>query len=283
MKQDLHMFTGKGGVGKSVVALAYAQSLAEKGEDTLLVELGDISYYGALLNLSVKYQPLALKNGLFLAKFSGFDCLREYVAYLVKVPRLADLFFDNKVMSAFVDAAPGLKELAILGKLTSGIRNWGPEFKYRHIVVDAHSSGHFMALLKAPMGLANVIDMGPMGEQSRNIFAALKNPQNVHYHIVSLPEEMPVTESLELGQEIKDLTGQTANYYLNKYIVDQSELEIQNTEFGQLYSVFRDNQNNKVLQSENLLKSKVENFQKLPFIFDVSPQVVADRLAHEIK
>ena len=61
-------------------------------------------------------------------------------------------------MRSFVRAAPGLKELAILGKLTSGIRKWGPKFEYENVVVDAYSSGHFLALLNAPKGLGELIE-----------------------------------------------------------------------------------------------------------------------------
>lgn len=280
LKQDLHMFTGKGGVGKSIVALSYAQKLAQTEGNTILVELADMSYFAALMSRPIDYRPQVVSEGLKISKFSGFDCLKEYVTFLVKVPQLADLFFNNKVMSAFVDAAPGLKELAVLGKLTSGLRQWGPEFSFRHIVVDAYSSGHFLSLLKAPLGLSKVIDMGPMGEQTRGIFKTLSDPQSVHYNIVTLPEEMPVTESLELNEEIKELTGQNAKIYLNKFI---AEVGIDapvgaSASWRQEFFEYMNQQNEKILHAEKTLQDSGLDYQKLPFIYEVQGTKIADQL-----
>ncbi len=44
-KMEIHFFTGKGGVGKSAVAAAQAVALTRKGKKTLLVELGERSYF----------------------------------------------------------------------------------------------------------------------------------------------------------------------------------------------------------------------------------------------
>ncbi len=279
MKQDLHIFTGKGGVGKSVLALAYAQKLASQGESTLLVELGEASYYSQLFDKKIAYQPSKISENLEISKFSGLNCLQEYIAHLVKVQALADLFFDNKVMRAFVDAAPGLKELAILGKLTSGIRQWGPEFNYRHVVLDAYSSGHFMALLKAPLGLSKVIDMGPMGEQTRSIFQTLKGPQS-HYYIVTLPEEMPASESIELAKETEALIQKKAFIFLNKNF-DTKQINSADTHWQEEYNKHMQDLSKKMSAAKNQLEQSSYSMQVLPFVYNVSPLAVAAELKNE--
>ena len=168
-------------MGKSTVAMSLARQLASQGEKTLLAELGEYSYFEYALGLRSSYDPIQISPNLDFSLWSGENCLREYVRHLVPVRAVADLFFDNKIMRSFVRAAPGLKELALLGKLTSGIRGWGPKFEYENVVVDAYASGHFLALLNAPKGLGELIESGPMGEQSRSIFSVLSNP--VHTRI----------------------------------------------------------------------------------------------------
>jgi anion-transporting ArsA/GET3 family ATPase len=226
--QKIYMVTGKGGVGKSLVAAAVATSFARKGLKTLLVELGDQSSYQYVFDKAVSYKGTLIENNLSVALWNGEACLKEYITYLIKVPALADLFMDNKIMRTFIRAAPALKELAVLGKITSGIRNWGPELTFDRIVVDGYATGHFMALLKAPIGMAELISAGPMGEQSRNITTVLNDSESTKYLIVSLLEELPISESLELRAELKKWVKADALVLANQFFhsgLSAAELE----------------------------------------------------------
>jgi hypothetical protein len=128
-------------------------------------------------------------------------------------------------MKALVQAAPALKELAVLGKLTSGPRHIGPPMPYDEIVVDAYSTGHFRALWRAPVGLAAAIPFGPMGEQSRSIIDVLKNPQLTRFHVVMIPEELPVSEGLELARGIQAELEQDPHLVLNRWLESPLSLE----------------------------------------------------------
>lgn len=217
-KQKILFITGKGGVGKSTVAAAMAQEAALRGDKTLLVELGDQSFFSYIYKKSVTYEPVSVAKNLDVALWDGEGCLREYVLYLLRVKKLVDLFFDNKVMRTFVRAAPALRELAILGKITSGARKWGPPLPYDRLIVDGYSSGHFLALLKAPQGMGELISTGSMGEQSRNMIAVLKNAQICEYKIVSVPEEMATSETLELRRDLESFLNVPTEVWCNRMI-----------------------------------------------------------------
>ncbi|MDG0815084.1 ArsA-related P-loop ATPase [Bdellovibrio svalbardensis] len=219
MKQQIHFVTGKGGVGKSVLAAALALKLSQSGNRVLLVELGDQSFYRDFFDLpQVEFHPTQVKQNLSVALWSGDTCLREYAQYLIKVESLAKLFFDNAVMRAFINVAPALPELAILGKITSGPRKHGPALPFDCIVVDAFATGHFKALLEAPKGMAQAVQFGPMGEQSRNIDKVIRDKEICHYHIVTLPEELPLKEATELSQDLKSEFDIEAEIILNKML-----------------------------------------------------------------
>lgn len=215
-KQRIIFVTGKGGVGKSAIAAATAQKLAADGQKTLLVELGEHSYYKYVYGRSIHYEPTQISPNFFISLWSGEACLREYVFYLIRVKKVVDLFFENKIMRTFIRAAPALKELAVLGKITSGIRCWGPPLDYDYIVIDCFSSGHFMALLRAPKGMADLIAAGPMGEQSRSIDEVLRRADLCSYKIVTLPEELPVSEAIELHAELLGEMNQSAHLICNR-------------------------------------------------------------------
>lgn len=226
--QKLHLITGKGGVGKSAVAAAFAFEAAQKGQKTLLVELGERGFYSNVWGRDFGFRPTPVEANLWISRWSGEDCLREYFGHLIRIQKIVDLIFDNKIMKALVRAAPALNELAILGKFTSGYRKVGPAFDYDCVVLDAYSTGHFKALLNAPRGMSEAVSFGPMGDQSRSIEQVMTDPEKTRITIVTLPEELPVTETLELAKFLRDQFRQTPDVILNKVLdvtVDDSALE----------------------------------------------------------
>lgn len=247
--QKLLFVTGKGGVGKSAVAAAIAYRHAQAGKKTLLVELGYQSFFKDYLGLpQVGYSPVTTKGGFDVALWSGPECLKEYAIYLLKSASIYKLFFENPVSKALIQIAPGLSELAILGKITSGIRKVGPPLPYEVIVVDGFATGHFLALLKAPFGMAQAIKLGPMHDHSKGIDGVLKDRNLSEYHIVSLPEELPVVESLELANEMQSFLGIKPHLILNRILQIPSDTELQNsgsareTEIKQLLQIKERNQ-----------------------------------------
>lgn len=214
-KQKIIFVTGKGGVGKSVVALALAKKHSQS-QKVLLVELGIRSFHADFLGISVGYKPVTFQNNLDIALWSGSECLREYALHLLKVESLYKLFFENRISRTLIEVAPALSELAILGKITSGVRRVGPTLDYDLIVVDAYATGHMLALLRAPRGMNESIRFGPMAEQTQSMLKTITNPEICQYVIVTLPEELPAVEADELHQGLQQEVGISAKIYCNK-------------------------------------------------------------------
>lgn len=216
--QKIFIVTGKGGVGKSAVAAALAQQLASRGQKVLLVELGELSFYANYFATAVSYRTQNIFPGVDVAIWGGENCLREYLLHYLKIERIVSLFFENRVTKSLVNAAPALSEIAVMGKVTSGPRKIGPPMPYDAIVVDGYATGHLMALARAPKGLAEAIPFGPMGEQSRAIDRILRDPLRTQYVVVALPEELPVVETAELVQQLKNEFAQTPKVICNRVL-----------------------------------------------------------------
>lgn len=193
----VYFVSGKGGVGKSTIAAFLARKEALSGKKTLLVEMGPWSYYQKWWGGEAKYTPQKTPFGFEWSMWRGEDCLKEYVGHLVKVPLLGRAFLDNSWMRALVKIAPGLREISFLGKVTSQIREHGPTMNYDSIIVDAVSSGHFLSLLQAPVGLMAMSKMGPINVQCAQIIQAL-NSHSVETYLTTTLESFAVQETMEL-------------------------------------------------------------------------------------
>jgi anion-transporting ArsA/GET3 family ATPase len=65
-------------------------------------------------------------------------------------------------------------------------------------IVDAPATGHGLALLRAPGTYARIARAGPIGRQATRIDAFTRDPATTGLIAAALPEEMPVSETLDL-------------------------------------------------------------------------------------
>jgi anion-transporting ArsA/GET3 family ATPase len=278
MKQQIHFVTGKGGVGKSLVAAALALQKSLQGQRVLLVELGEQSFFQDFYGLeAVNFAPQQIRKNLSLALWKGEEALRDYAKYLVKVESLVKLFFENPVMSSFINVAPALRELAILGKVTSGPRQHGPVLPFDCLVVDCFATGHFLALLEAPRGMAQAIQFGPMGEQSRSILATIQDLSICQYHIVTLPEELPARESLELKSKLESSFQIKSDILLNKVI----RTSLQAKDLPADGDLFVDYLRAKLTHQADILQRLQKEggpVRVLPWIYESDPWVLTEKL-----
>ncbi len=218
--QKIAFVTGKGGTGKSMVALSMAYHQAVLGKKTLLVELAESSFFQFLTDkIQLDFAPQEVKSNLYVSRWDGATCLRDYFLHLVRSETLLKIIFDNPFMKTLVDVGPSLSELAIVGKITSGAREIGPQMDFDLIVIDAYATGHMLALIRAPFGIAEAVKIGPMATQCRDIIKTLRDKEVTSYYIVTIPEELAITESIELWNALNLEIGVIPKFICNKLVM----------------------------------------------------------------
>lgn len=199
LETRLVVLSGKGGVGKSVVGAALALAAAERGRRTLLVEvdapLEAARYLGA--HPSGTNETQVLEN-LFTVNLDPSGVMEEYVRQTVRVDLIARKILESPIYARFFAAAPGLKELMLLGKimvLEQARDAWSKKPRWDFIVVDAPATGHGLSFLKVPLAASQAVPVGPVGANARRILAMLRDPARTALVIVAIPEEMAVVEA----------------------------------------------------------------------------------------
>lgn len=206
------IISGKGGVGKTTVAAALALAAARRGRKVCVAEVDRKGTLARLLGASEPgYEPVELTSGVWGMGIVPEDALREYLEVQYHIKRISKVFATNHFVDYVTVAAPGLKDILVLGKiwLLENDRS-GPPHNFDTIVVDAPAAGHMLAFLSAPMGLSDAVQSGPIRRQSDWLIEMLQDPHRTRVHLVTLPEEMPVSETIETATALHERVGVNA-------------------------------------------------------------------------
>ena len=205
LDRRLLFFTGKGGVGKSTMAAATALLAARTGKRVLLVEVdakGDVP--AQFEQKAVGFTPREVYPGVLAMAMDTEASLREYLRVSMRVPVIGRLGPLAKVLDFVATAAPGVKEILTVGKIMWEVRE-SIEGRAQHdiVIVDAAATGHIVAQLGAADSIQELVDVGPLRDQTRWVSELLNDPEVTAVNIVTTPEEMPVTETIELVARLR--------------------------------------------------------------------------------
>lgn len=191
----LHLITGKGGVGKTTLAVGLAMEAARRGGRPIVVELGHRSSLAHVLRVAperVTHAPFEVRSGVWASNVAIDAALLDYLARRVRSRAIARRIVESAPLATFFEAAPAVPELLALEHVQALLERFDP------VIVDLDATGHALMFLELPRLLAELAPRGPIGELVRGLGALLTDRQTTRVHLVTLPLALPIEETLEL-------------------------------------------------------------------------------------
>ena len=221
-------FTGKGGVGKTVVSCATAYVLASQGYKTLLLTTDPAAHIGEVLERPVgdSIQPIADVPNLYAVQIDQETAVAEYKSRILDEAREN---YDDDMLLALKEEleSPCTEEMAAFEKFLS----YAESEEYEAIVFDTAPTGHTLRLLELPfdyqeqVGLmvATTARSAEVKTETQKRFdrmiLRLKDPQRTVFAFVMYPESTPVVEAHRAFLDLKN-AGMTAQFVVANQVLE---------------------------------------------------------------
>lgn len=198
-------------MGKTVVTATLARAAARVGLSTLVIEVEGKSGLATMYGRSpLDYTEATLHPGggtggegevrarTLTPDEALLDYLREH-----GMSRISKRLVSSGALDVVATAAPGIKDILILGKVKQLERAGGTDL----VVLDAPAAGHAITFLQAARALLDTVRVGPINAQARDVLEMLTDHERCRVVLVTLPEETPVNELVDTAFNLEDRVG----------------------------------------------------------------------------
>jgi anion-transporting ArsA/GET3 family ATPase len=206
LDKQLVIIAGKGGVGRTTVAAALALAAAKRGKRVLLAQTKSKERLSTLFGVPPVGPELArIRDDLWAVNMTPQAALLEYGAMVLHSEFIARQVLENKVSRAFLHAIPGLDEYSMLGKVwwhTTEQDNGRPRWDL--VILDGPATGHLVTMLQIPRAILAAVPEGPLTRPAQASIDLMSDPRRTALAIVTLAEDLPSNEAIELAHKVKD-------------------------------------------------------------------------------
>ncbi|WP_183654676.1 TRC40/GET3/ArsA family transport-energizing ATPase [Prauserella isguenensis] len=244
----IRFFGGKGGVGKTTLAAAFAVRQARRGVRTLVVSTDPAHSLGDVLGATLSDEPRPAGESLLAAEISGERQAGRRVAEVLEdarhaVPREVLPAVERHLRRAV--ESPGTVESALLDRLTDLVERTGKDWDL--LVVDSAPTGHMLRLLSLPELLTPWIEglahnrkqardvdrfadglLGQAGAQRDPLLERLQSRRqrlealqarlraDARVHLVLVPERLPLAETERAADQLTEAGVPLAAVLVNR-------------------------------------------------------------------
>lgn len=217
---EILVFTGKGGVGKTSIACATAVALADAGEKILLVSTDPASNLQDVFGVSLNDAGVAIAEvpGLVVANLDPLTAAAEYResvigAYRGKLPDSAIQNVEEQLSGSCT------VEIAAFNAFSEFLTNAEKAEKFDHIIFDTAPTGHTLRMLQLPSAWSGFISESKHGASCLGQLSGLEDKKEMYKKavhtladsrlttliLVTRPETAPIREAQRASHELEAL------------------------------------------------------------------------------
>ena len=224
-------FAGKGGVGKTTLAVAAALTAAREGYRTLLATTDPAAHIGNVLECPVDDEPAPVPGvpGLFAARI---DPRRETERYKASVLADARARYTSETVARLGEElnSPCTEEVAVFRRFLADLLTG----EYPVVVFDTAPTGHTMRLLDLPLSYSQQLAVKAQGSEEsaavdreesarfQQALALLRDPARTTFSFVVYPEATPITEAATASADLRAIGIPTSLVVVNQVLPEEA-------------------------------------------------------------
>ena len=206
-------FTGKGGVGKTVISVATAYKFAAEGYKTLLLTTDPAAHIGEVLeqNITDHIQKVEGVENLWSVIVDQEKATEEYKQRIIEESKPK---YSEDMMVAIKEEleSPCTEEMAAFNKFMGYVES----DYYDFVVFDTAPTGHTLRLLELPFDYSDQVSlMVTTNQKSQDaksvtqkrfdrVIARMKDPNKSIFSFVVYPESTPMIEAYRAMLDLKE-------------------------------------------------------------------------------
>jgi anion-transporting ArsA/GET3 family ATPase len=162
---------------------------------------------------------------LSFVRLASAEGHRRFLEDVLPLKLMAEAAMRSRALRRFLEAGPALREMGVLYQMLALVRRTHSDGRSVHplCVVDLPATGHALALASLPRSILSVMPGGPIGRAVREGLDLIQDPKRTGVFLVTLPEPLPVSETLEMAGELGRLGLPLSATVLNRMPEDPFE------------------------------------------------------------
>lgn len=202
---DFVFVVGKGGVGKTTVSASLALAAARRGKRVLVAMCNAKERLSDLYEVPpIDHRIRTVLPNVDAVNMTPAASLEEYGMMVLKVRSLYRAIFENRFVASFLRGTPGIEAWSMLGKAFyhAAERDDRGQPVYDMVILDAPATGHGLEMLRVPRVIVEVAPPGMLRRDAEEALALFQDPSRSGVVLVTLAEDMPTNETIELHRAL---------------------------------------------------------------------------------
>lgn len=221
------LVTGKGGVGRTTLSASLARAAADRGVRVLLTEIGEPDGdYTPLARLygreTFPGDPTIIAPGVKGCTLWPRKGHELFFRRVIPVAPLVRAAMNSGALRRLLEAAPSFREMGVFYHMFHLLELTRPDGSYEHelVIIDMPASGHTLGLTGLRDRLLALMPTGPIARVLNDGEGYFHDPEKTGAYIITLPEELPVSEALDLAQGLRENRTPIGGIFVNRVLPD---------------------------------------------------------------